>query len=206
MLATSSQSKETNVFPSGCFLILTLCPKIKLNNNKKECLLNLPPQTHVSNIKHVTLGSFKVGKLTFKKSFFLSAVSDNTKLALMNKYKDNIIATSPIDSNHQQNTLLPHNTSTSQRKRLSSNTRGESISAMDLAQTADNINTTNPRVLNRTTSSIRSLAGHCCIVTCVPVRWQPEDFMKAVTFERKGFHMTWHTWHGPPDSKANMKL
>lgn len=58
----------------------------------------------------------------------LSTVSDNTKLALMNKYKDNIIATSPIDSNHQQNTLLPHNTSTSQRKRLSSNTRGESAS------------------------------------------------------------------------------
>lgn len=55
-----------------------------------------------------------------------TAVNDNTKLALMNKYKDNIIATSPIDSNHQQNTLLPHNTSTSQRKRLSSNTRGES--------------------------------------------------------------------------------
>ncbi|XP_041752028.1 astrotactin-1 isoform X9 [Coregonus clupeaformis] len=52
--------------------------------------------------------------------------SDNTKLSLMNKYKDNIIATSPIDSNHlQQNTLLPHNTSTGQRKqRLSSKTRG----------------------------------------------------------------------------------
>lgn len=60
-------------------------------------------------------------------------MSDNTKLALMNKYKDNIIATSPIDSNHQQNTLLPHNTSTSQRKRLSSNTRGESLSPIDLA-------------------------------------------------------------------------
>lgn len=61
-----------------------------------------------------------------------STVSDNTKLALMNKYKDNIIATSPIDSNHQQNTLLPHNTSTSQRKRLSSNTRGKALSAIDL--------------------------------------------------------------------------
>lgn len=61
-----------------------------------------------------------------------STVSDNTKLALMNKYKDNIIATSPIDSNHQQNTLLPHNTSTSQRKRLSSNTRGESLALIDL--------------------------------------------------------------------------
>lgn len=57
---------------------------------------------------------------------------NDTKLALMNKYKDNIIATSPIDSNHQQNTLLPHNTSTSQRKRLSSNTRGESLSPIDL--------------------------------------------------------------------------
>ncbi|KAF0047403.1 hypothetical protein F2P81_001036 [Scophthalmus maximus] len=56
----------------------------------------------------------------------LTPVSDSTKLALMNKYKDNIIATSPIDSNHQQNTLLPHNTSTSQRKRLSSNTRAGS--------------------------------------------------------------------------------
>ncbi|XP_041752027.1 astrotactin-1 isoform X8 [Coregonus clupeaformis] len=54
--------------------------------------------------------------------------SDNTKLSLMNKYKDNIIATSPIDSNHlQQNTLLPHNTSTGQRKqRLSSKTRAGS--------------------------------------------------------------------------------
>ncbi|XP_055739257.1 astrotactin-1-like isoform X10 [Salvelinus fontinalis] len=52
--------------------------------------------------------------------------SDNTKLSLMSKYKDNIIATSPIDSNHlQQNTLLLHNTSTGQRKqRLSSKTRG----------------------------------------------------------------------------------
>lgn len=58
-------------------------------------------------------------------------MSDNTKLALMNKYKDNIIATSPIDSNHQQNTLLPHNTSTSQRKRLSNNTRGESLFTTD---------------------------------------------------------------------------
>ena len=53
-------------------------------------------------------------------------MSDITKLALMNKYKDNIIATSPIDNNHQHNSLLTHNTSTSQRKRLSSNTRSES--------------------------------------------------------------------------------
>lgn len=66
--------------------------------------------------------------------FYFCAVSDNTKLALMNKYKDNIIATSPIDSNHQQNTLLPHNTSTSQRKRLSSNTRGELLWWFDTEQ------------------------------------------------------------------------
>uniref|UniRef100_A0A8C7P999 Astrotactin 1 n=1 Tax=Oncorhynchus mykiss TaxID=8022 RepID=A0A8C7P999_ONCMY len=61
-----------------------------------------------------------------KASMDLTPGDDNTKLSLMNKYKDNIIATSPIDSNHlQQNTLLPHNTSTSQRKqRLSSKTRG----------------------------------------------------------------------------------
>lgn len=77
--------------------------------------------------------SFQFVPLLFCFLFFicvllLPTVSDNTKLALMNKYKDNIIATSPIDSNHQQNTLLPHNTSTSQRKRLSSNTRGESLS------------------------------------------------------------------------------
>lgn len=52
--------------------------------------------------------------------------SDSTKLSLMSKYKDNIIATSPVNSNHQQNTLLPHNTSTNQRKRLSSKTHGES--------------------------------------------------------------------------------
>ncbi|KAM6948581.1 astrotactin-1 isoform 3-T3 [Aplochiton taeniatus] len=58
-----------------------------------------------------------------KANMDLTPVSDTTKLSLMNKYKDNIIATSPIDSNHQQHTLLPHNTSTNQRKRLSSNTR-----------------------------------------------------------------------------------
>ncbi|KAG7264195.1 hypothetical protein CRUP_015514, partial [Coryphaenoides rupestris] len=52
-----------------------------------------------------------------KKNMDLTPVSDNTKLALMNKYKDNIIATSPVDNNQQ------HNTSTSQRTRLSSNTR-----------------------------------------------------------------------------------
>lgn len=54
----------------------------------------------------------------------LPSGNDNTKLSLMSKYKDNIIATSTVDSNHQQNTLLPH-TSTNQRTRLSSNTRGE---------------------------------------------------------------------------------
>lgn len=59
-------------------------------------------------------------------NFILQSGNDSTKLSLMSKYKDNIIATSPIDSNHQQNTLLPHNTSTSQRKRLSSKTHGES--------------------------------------------------------------------------------
>ncbi|KAL1280528.1 hypothetical protein QQF64_015128, partial [Cirrhinus molitorella] len=52
--------------------------------------------------------------------------NDSTKLSLMSKYKDNIIATSPVDSNHQQNTLLPHNTSTNQRKRLSSKTHAGS--------------------------------------------------------------------------------
>lgn len=54
----------------------------------------------------------------------LTPGNDSTKLSLMSKYKDNIIATSPIDSNHQQNTLFPHNTSTSQRKRLSGKTHG----------------------------------------------------------------------------------
>ncbi|KAM9500569.1 astrotactin-1 isoform 2-T2 [Clarias gariepinus] len=59
-----------------------------------------------------------------KGSVDLTPGNDNTKLSLMSKYKDNIIATSTVDSNHQQNTLLPHNTSTNQRMRLSSNTRG----------------------------------------------------------------------------------
>lgn len=49
--------------------------------------------------------------------------SDNAKLSLMNKYKDNIIATSPVDSNHQQATLLSH-TSSSQRKRINNKSRG----------------------------------------------------------------------------------
>lgn len=52
--------------------------------------------------------------------------NDSTKLSLMSKYKDNIIATSPVNSNHQQNTLLLHNTSSNQRKRLSSKAHGES--------------------------------------------------------------------------------
>uniref|UniRef100_A0ACB8F2Z9 Astrotactin-1 n=1 Tax=Sphaerodactylus townsendi TaxID=933632 RepID=A0ACB8F2Z9_9SAUR len=51
--------------------------------------------------------------------------SDNAKLSLMNKYKDNIIATSPVDSNHQQATLLSH-TSSSQRKRMSNKSRAGS--------------------------------------------------------------------------------
>lgn len=49
--------------------------------------------------------------------------SDNAKLSLMNKYKDNIIATSPVDANHQQATLLSH-TSSSQRKRINNKARG----------------------------------------------------------------------------------
>ncbi|XP_053089318.1 astrotactin-1 isoform X1 [Pangasianodon hypophthalmus] len=56
----------------------------------------------------------------------LTPGNDNTKLSLMSKYKDNIIATSTVDSNHQQNTLLPHKTSTNQRTRLSCNTRAGS--------------------------------------------------------------------------------
>ncbi|XP_061746647.1 astrotactin-1-like isoform X3 [Nerophis ophidion] len=56
-----------------------------------------------------------------KNTMDLTAVSDN-KMVLMNKYKDNMINNSPL----QQNTLLPHNTSGSQHKRLSSNTRAGS--------------------------------------------------------------------------------
>ncbi|XP_072768241.1 astrotactin-1 isoform X1 [Nerophis lumbriciformis] len=57
-----------------------------------------------------------------KNNMDLTAVSDN-KMVLMNKYKDNIINNSPMESHLQQNTLLPHN---SQHKRLSSNTRAGS--------------------------------------------------------------------------------
>nr|XP_061784595.1 astrotactin-1-like isoform X2 [Nerophis lumbriciformis] len=60
-----------------------------------------------------------------KNNMDLTAVSDN-KMVLMNKYKDNIINNSPMESHLQQNTLLPHNTSASQHKRLSSNTRAGS--------------------------------------------------------------------------------
>ncbi|XP_061925725.1 astrotactin-1 isoform X5 [Entelurus aequoreus] len=60
-----------------------------------------------------------------KNNMDLTAVSDN-KMVLMNKYKDNIINNSPMESHLQQNTLLPHNTSGSQHKRLSSNTRAGS--------------------------------------------------------------------------------
>lgn len=64
--------------------------------------------------------------LFFSKVFALNSScsgSDNAKLSLMNKYKDNIIATSPVDSNHQQATLLSH-TSSSQRKRINNKSRG----------------------------------------------------------------------------------
>lgn len=63
---------------------------------------------------------------SFSQSFYLNFFllgSDNAKLSLMNKYKDNIIATSPVDSNHQQATLLSH-TSSSQRKRINNKSRG----------------------------------------------------------------------------------
>ena len=62
--------------------------------------------------------SLQVSALTFPYTG-----SDNAKLSLMNKYKDNIIATSPVDSNHQQATLLSH-TSSSQRKRINNKARG----------------------------------------------------------------------------------
>uniref|UniRef100_A0A480NNZ1 Astrotactin-1 isoform 2 n=1 Tax=Sus scrofa TaxID=9823 RepID=A0A480NNZ1_PIG len=55
----------------------------------------------------------------------LTPGSDNAKLSLMNKYKDNIIATSPVDANHQQATLLSH-TSSSQRKRINNKARAGS--------------------------------------------------------------------------------
>lgn len=51
--------------------------------------------------------------------------SDNAKLSLMKKYKDNIIATSPVDPNQQQATLLSH-TSSSQRKRMNNKSRAGS--------------------------------------------------------------------------------
>ncbi|NXY47556.1 ASTN1 protein, partial [Ceuthmochares aereus] len=60
-----------------------------------------------------------------KSSMDLTPGSDNAKLSLMNKYKDNIIATSPVDSNHQQATLLSH-TSSSQRKRINNKARAGS--------------------------------------------------------------------------------
>lgn len=112
VLKPSTSSQEQHVFPSGCVLIL----------DRKLSVLRL----YYSQLLFPHFCN------CFSTGIHFSTVSDNTKLALMNKYKDNIIATSPIDSNHQQNTLLPHNTSTSQRKRLSSNTRGESLYPIDL--------------------------------------------------------------------------
>lgn len=71
------------------------------------------PRSHF----HLTF-SLKIFALTFSYTG-----SDNAKLSLMNKYKDNIIATSPVDANHQQATLLSH-TSSSQRKRINNKARG----------------------------------------------------------------------------------
>ncbi|XP_044530825.1 astrotactin-1 [Gracilinanus agilis] len=60
-----------------------------------------------------------------KSGMDLTPGSDNAKLSLMNKYKDNIIATSPVDANHQQATLLSH-TSSNQRKRINNKARAGS--------------------------------------------------------------------------------
>lgn len=73
-------------------------------------LSQLPPSLKSLSLKDFAFNSSCAG-------------SDNAKLSLMNKYKDNIIATSPVDSNHQQATLLSH-TSSSQRKRINNKARG----------------------------------------------------------------------------------
>lgn len=97
---------DSSLFLSLFFcLILTFCHQWSV-----LCAINLSLYLSLPNINLLTS---------------LPSGNDNTKLSLMSKYKDNIIATSTVDSNHQQNTLLPHNTSTNQRTRLSSNTRGE---------------------------------------------------------------------------------
>lgn len=70
--------------------------------------------------------SFDLFSLKVFASTFSYAGSDNAKLSLMNKYKDNIIATSPVDANHQQATLLSH-TSSSQRKRINNKARGARV-------------------------------------------------------------------------------
>ncbi|XP_039183625.1 astrotactin-1-like [Crotalus tigris] len=79
-------------------------------------MANSPQSTHHSQL--ITANSSLDNSLWDKGS-------DNAKLSLMNKYKDNIIATSPVDSNHQQATLLSH-TSSSQRKRINNKSRAGS--------------------------------------------------------------------------------
>lgn len=138
-----------------------------------SCCYTLKPSTHFFP-ENTALFLFREKAFTSTPGIFclvpltshLSTVSDNTKLALMNKYKDNIIATSPIDSNHQQNTLLPHNTSTSQRKRLSSNTRGESLSPLHLAfdreqQQQIPFNTTAPSLPQHCSTTVPTILHHC---------------------------------------------
>uniref|UniRef100_UPI00398F1676 astrotactin-1 n=1 Tax=Pristiophorus japonicus TaxID=55135 RepID=UPI00398F1676 len=56
----------------------------------------------------------------------LTPGSDTTKLSLMNKYKENFLATSPVDISHQQTALLPRSASGGQRKRFTSKSRAGS--------------------------------------------------------------------------------
>uniref|UniRef100_A0A4W3JIX4 Astrotactin 1 n=1 Tax=Callorhinchus milii TaxID=7868 RepID=A0A4W3JIX4_CALMI len=56
----------------------------------------------------------------------LTPGSDTTKLSLMNKYKENFLATSPVDISHQQTALLPHSATGGQRKRFTSKSRAGS--------------------------------------------------------------------------------
>lgn len=86
-------------------------------------MLGIDPRKSFSYLPFVFLffWSFSLKDVAFNSS---RPGSDNAKLSLMNKYKDNIIATSPVDSNHQQATLLSH-TSSSQRKRINNKARGD---------------------------------------------------------------------------------
>nr|XP_009671143.1 PREDICTED: astrotactin-1 [Struthio camelus australis] len=130
-----------------------------------------------------------------KSSMDLTPGSDNAKLSLMNKYKDNIIATSPVDSNHQQATLLSH-TSSSQRSRFIL-LEGSQLDASDWLNPAQVVlfsqqNSSGPWALDLCARRLLDPCEHQCdpeTVLCTRNEWGTNQGPWPYTIFQRGFDL-----------------